>query len=256
MFLPACRFCRASLTEPCLPVRRCLCAVTWGQKCDLMERYLALTFCAAFRRWAAEVAINGHARLPPRADPAARRATKLARAMARKAAADAEAATVAAASPGSPSSRGKRLTAGAGAGTGAGASVSAKAVAPSALATLSGGFDPARRLHRTKMPASRVKQATGAITAAGEGRVDGGPSEASAGAAGDEGDESEYDDDDVLGAACGLRAAGDGKFDVGLVFRMLDRDKDGVVSIRDWGVATGSGPGLGARMTNKQVRGH
>ncbi len=71
----------------------------------------------------------------------------------------------------------------------------------------------------------------------------------------DEGDESEYDDDDVAGAACGLRAAGDGKFDIGLVFRMMDRDKDGVVSIRDWGVATGSGPGLGARMTGKQVCG-
>ena len=70
----------------------------------------------------------------------------------------------------------------------------------------------------------------------------------------DDGDDSEYDDDDVAGAACGLRAAGDGKFDIGLVFRMMDRDKDGVVSIRDWGVATGSGPGLGARMTGKQVR--
>lgn len=70
----------------------------------------------------------------------------------------------------------------------------------------------------------------------------------------DDGDDSEYDDDDVAGAACGLRASGDGKFDIGLVFRMMDRDKDGVVSIRDWGVATGSGPGLGARMTGKQVR--
>jgi hypothetical protein len=69
----------------------------------------------------------------------------------------------------------------------------------------------------------------------------------------DDGDESEYDDDDVAGSASGFKAAGDGKFDFGLVFRMLDRDKDGVVSIRDWGVATGSGPSLGARMTNKQV---
>jgi hypothetical protein len=100
---------------------------------------------------------------------------------------------------------------------------------------------------KKKTPAPGVLEDASRSTAAADGKQE----EEDDGDNG--GDESEYDDDDVVGAASGLRAAGDGKFDFGLVFRMMDRDKDGVVSIRDWGVATGSGPGLGARMTNKQV---
>lgn len=64
---------------------------------------------------------------------------------------------------------------------------------------------------------------------------------------------SEYDDDDVQTLSSGIKTGGDGKFDIGYVFRLLDRDKDGIVSMNDWGVVTGSGPGLGSRMTSKQV---
>ena len=113
-----------------------------------------------------QVAITGHAELPPRADPLQKKAEKLARAMARKEAA-ATAAALAAKSNGRKLvgiKKGGAITAGApaaGAGAVVKAAPGANGGAPGvpgkgAAAIISGGFDPARRLHRTKVPMTRV----------------------------------------------------------------------------------------------------
>jgi len=191
-----------------------------AQKRDLMEQYLARTFCASLRRWAAEVcasvlgsvfvfvasygvsfplpsvsvcfpkppsrwqrtaplssvipamrpfapcsvqvAINGHARLPPRVDAAQRRAEKLARAMARSTGAGTGAGAGAGASVAvSPSGQVSRARGGGGADGGGGGA--APVPSRSTVTAPNSGFDPVRRLFRTKVPATRVVSAQGAM---------------------------------------------------------------------------------------------
>jgi hypothetical protein len=112
------------------------------------------------------VAINGHAELPPRADPLQKKAEKLERAMLRKAAATAAAEAANRGKGGKPKAvqdKGKEKGKGSGAGAAAFAATvvkpaasSGNAVSGALEALLNGGFDPARRLYRTKVPTTRL----------------------------------------------------------------------------------------------------